>query len=340
LSAFKATDPTFELHRFLKLQPRSVGARPILLACSGGPDSVALVVAASHVPDKKFVFHVAHINHKLRGRNSDADARLVEKLAARFRFPFFARVGAVPKKSVGNLEERARDKRYAALASIAESRQCRMVLTAHTRDDQAETVFMNFLRGAGGDGLAGIPPVRHLSKAVQLGRPFIGIGRQELHGWLNRSNVRSRTDQSNGDERFLRNWLRNRIFPRLERRSPGFKQRLAQSAQLFHDENFFWDQFLGHVERRVVRRNAGGQLLDLGGLLSYSAAVQRRFFRRVIGENILTMDAVERLRHWMMSPPTGGRTFQLRRGRTVTRLSKSQGAPSTKLFLIKDENHK
>jgi hypothetical protein len=130
------------------------------------------------------------------------------------------------------------------------------------------------------------------------------------------------------------------MFAELDRRMPGFKERLARSAEIFRDERAFWDQFLIGVEKRVSRAYRGGRLLDLEGLLRYSAAVQRRFLRRSVGKNSLTFEAVERLRSWMQSPPTGGRTFQLRQGWTVTRLSKSQGAPSAKQFLIKDENRK
>lgn len=194
---------------------------------------------------------------------------------------------------------------------------------------------MNFLRGAGGDGLAGMSALRPLAKSVLLGRPFLTLERSELHRWLRRSNIRPKIDHTNHDEHFFRNWLRRRMFPQLEKRSPGFKQRIANSAVVFGDEKSFWSAFLERVDKRVCRPSVGGRLLDLGGLLSYSAAVQRRFLRRVVGENILTLDAVERLRCWMMAPPTGGRTFQLRQGRTVTRLSKSQGAPSATLFLIR-----
>ena len=330
------TNPVARLAQFLEGLPTALTSSPILIACSGGPDSVSLVLAASKLSaEKRFTFIVANINHKLRGVSSDADARFVERLAKKFHFTAAVRVCAVSKSASGNLEERARDKRYAALGALAERYGSSLVLTAHTQDDQAETVFMNFLRGAGSDGLAGIPERRPLAKKIELGRPFLMFEREELHRWLRRSNVSPRVDATNQDERFLRNWLRRRLFPQLEHRAPGFKERLAKLAVLFHGEKEFWSEFLEGVNKRVCRSEQGGQLLDLGGLLSYSAAVQRRFLRRVVGKNILTFDVVERLRFWMMSAPTNGRTFQLRQGWTVTRLSKSQGAPSANLFLMK-----
>jgi tRNA(Ile)-lysidine synthase len=335
LNASETFNPAARLRRYLESLPRSLTSAPIVLACSGGPDSVALVLAASQLSaSTRFSFVVANINHKLRGAQSDADARFVEKLARDVRFKSAVRVCRVSKAS-GNLEEKARDKRYDALAAVASRCGSSLILTAHTGDDQAETVFMNFLRGSGGDGLAGIPPLRPLARNSHLGRPFLICEREELHQWLRGLKVHPRCDRSNADERFLRNWLRRRLFPLLELKSPGFKERWAKLATLFQDEKEFWDDFLDAVHKQVCRRKAGGQLLDLGGLLRYSAAVQRRFLRRTVGDNLLTFDAVERLRCWMMSAPTGGRTFQLRQGWTVTRLSKSQGAPSANLFLIK-----
>jgi tRNA(Ile)-lysidine synthase len=299
-----------------------------------------MLSAAQLAPEKSFRFIVAHINHKLRGRDADADAAFVVRIAERVGLPMVLRNGRVARRIAGNLEERARERRYKELARIAKQRRSALVLTAHTLDDQAETVFMNLLRGTGGDGLAGMPALRPLSGKIRLGRPFLSLGRAELHGWLDRCHVRARTDRSNRDESFLRNWLRRNLFPQLAHRSPGFKVRLANLATLLHDEKTFWSDYLDDVEKRVLRADRGGRLLDLGGLLRYSAAVQRRFLRRVVGENLMTFGAVERLRFWMMSPPTGGRLFQLRRGWTVTRLSKSKGALSVKLFLIKEENHK
>lgn len=299
-----------------------------------------MLVAASQIPVKSCRFVIAHVNHKLRGVQSDRDAKFVAGLARRYSFPFGMKVRSISKSRSGNLEERAREQRYEALIELAHQYKSDLVLTAHTEDDQVETIFMNLLRGTGVDGIGGMSAIRFLEPNIRLGRPFLSISRQELHRWLDSSNTRSRIDKTNKDESLLRNWLRRRIFPQLEERSPGFKTRVAKLAAVLQDEKDFWADFLTVTQKRICLPSRGGQLLDLKGLLSYSAAVQRRFLRRIVGENLLTFDAVERLRRWMMSPPTGGRTLQLRQGWTVTRLSKSQGAPSANLFLIKDENHK
>src|SRR6185503_13665615 len=99
-----------------------------------------------------------------------------------------------------------------------------------------------------------------------------------------------RKDRSNREERFMRNWLRQRIFPLIELRSPGFKSRVAHLAALFRDDADFWNGFLEKMETTVLRPYHGGRLLDFKGLLSYPPAVQNRFFRRVVGPQILTFE--------------------------------------------------
>ena len=178
MSPSQQPNPVDHLHRFIERLPNRISSAPVLLACSGGPDSVALVLAASELNrQSSSSFVVAHVNHKLRGRDSELDARFVRRLAGELNFPFSARVAKVAKKGSGNREELARESRYLALFEMAEHHGSRLVLTAHTEDDQAETVFMNLVRGAGPDGLAGIPSVRTLQRNVFLGRPLLGCPR-------------------------------------------------------------------------------------------------------------------------------------------------------------------
>ena len=291
-------------------------------------------------------FEVAHVNHRLRGAASGADERFVRGLAKEIKWK--CHVVACPVKPLkrGNLEETAREYRYDALTRIAIRRRCCAIFTAHTLDDQAETVIMNLLRGTGPDGLAGMAPVRLIAGTrVRLCRPLLGVSKSELMQWLRGSKSRFRIDASNQNPVFLRNWLRSRVVPAMEKRSPGFKHRLAALASLARDEKGFWQQETERVKKALLKPYKRGWLLDLGGLLSYSPAVQRRFLRRALGQNLLTFEAVERLREWMQSPPSGGRLWQLRRGWIVERLSKSKGSPSPQLFwfrqskLIKEKNN-
>ncbi len=308
----------------------------MLVACSGGPDSVALVRGLHLVrPFVGIQFEIAHVNHALRGKQSDEDERFVRRLAAELGWKFHAARCAIKLKT-GNLEELARKKRYGALLSIAKKRRCAAVFTAHTLDDQTETVLMNLLRGAGPDGMAGMAPVRKMGQEnIQLCRPLLGVSKKELLHWLAGFKSRYRKDASNRNTSFLRNWIRLRLVPLIEKKSPGFQERIGNLAALAIEEKRHWDKEMAALEQRLFRPYQGGRLLDLGGLLSYSPAVQRRFLRRALGKNLLTFEAVERLREWMQSPPTGGRLWQLRQGWIVERLSKSKGSPSPQLFWFK-----
>lgn len=309
----------------------------ILIACSGGPDSVALVWALKRfVPPLPHRFHIGHVNHKLRGRDSKQDERFVRELAKQVKWPFHSVQRPILRRTTGNLEEIAREKRYAALALMAKESGCSAILTAHTLDDQTETVLMNLIRGAGPDGLSGMEPLRALENSqIQLGRPLLQVSKAELMDWLKRSKWRYRTDKSNVNPVFLRNWLRMNVIPKLEKKAPGFKTRVARLAMLIRDEKQYWNEEIEFLEGQLLKEYRGGRLLDLGGLLSYPPAVQRRFLRRSVGRDFLTFNTVERLRHWMQSPPTSGRLFQLKKGWIAERLSKSKGSPSARLFWFK-----
>lgn len=279
---------------------------------------------------------IGHVNHALRGASSVADEAFVRKLARELGFKFHVARRPIKKLRGANLEETARDQRYAALLAMAERRDCAAIFTAHTQDDQAETLLMNLLRGTGPDGLAGMAPVRSMERTrVRLCRPLLQASKAELLCWLTRSKRRFRHDKSNENRAFLRNWVRRKLMPVLERRSPGFMARMGRLATLSLAEKRHWEREMALLESVLLKPYRGGRLLDLGGLLSYSPAVQRRFLRRCLGRDLLTFEAIERLREWMQSPPTGGRLWQLRKGWIVERLSKSQGSPSPQLFWLK-----
>jgi tRNA(Ile)-lysidine synthase len=245
------------------------------------------------------------------------------------------------KKKKGNLEENARDARYAALEKVARKTRCKVVLTAHTLEDQAETIFMNLLRGTGPDGLSGIWPLRRkMQGTILIGRPFLSVSKAEILSYLKRNRYKYREDRSNQNKGFLRNWLRHDIFPRLEKRMPGFKRRIAQMGDLMREEQRHWNDELLALRPKLLKLGSQGAFLDFKGLLSYSAAVQRRFLRAELGGDLLNFEAVEKLRRWMSGPPTGGRHWQLKQGWSVERMSRSQGAPSASVFLLKNPRRK
>jgi tRNA(Ile)-lysidine synthase len=206
----------------------------VLVAVSGGADSVALLHLLRAAPYQIFI---GHIDHQLR-TGSRRDARFVTTLASSWDLPcrvVKVRVRERAKRARETLEEAARLLRYQALSRMARDWRCTAVLTAHTADDQIETVFMNVLRGAGPAGLSGMPAVRPLQarSRVRLVRPLLGVHRQELRNYLHRHKLDWKEDPSNQDPKFTRNYLRLSVLPLLERRFPGLGKRLLRMAAIF-----------------------------------------------------------------------------------------------------------
>lgn len=192
-----------------------------LLAVSGGADSVALLRAtAALFPDRGDRIHVAHLDHGLRGADGAADADFVRELAESFGLPVHilsVDVRAIHAESDGaSLEATARNVRYAQLSKTAQHHGLDVVVTAHHRDDQAETVLHNVLRGTGLRGLSGMAPSRRLADGCRLIRPMLGLSRAEIQNFLTACGASFRADVTNTDRRFLRNRIRNELLPVLQ----------------------------------------------------------------------------------------------------------------------------
>ncbi len=201
------------------------GRHRLLLAVSGGADSAALLCAfARTVPRENLL--ALHVNHQLRGAESDGDAAFCVRLAERYNVPL--KVESIDPAEMrlaaareGGLEAGARAIRYSLLLRGAESFGARYVLTAHHADDQVETVLCRLFRGSGIDGLAGMSRFRPLSEAVVLARPFLSRTRDELTAYLNRLGQPWRVDSSNDSPDFLRNRIRHELVPLLRDMFPG-----------------------------------------------------------------------------------------------------------------------
>jgi len=307
----------------------------ILVACSGGPDSVALVNVLHQISDRlPYKFHVAHINHGLRGRESDQDAEFVKKISQEKGFSFHLKPIRIQPRTGGNSEEEARVKRYEALVNLASRLKSSLVLTAHTLDDQAETILMNLARGTGPEGLSGMKPLRRLKGSIFVGRPFLGVLKKDILGFLREVKASYRTDRSNKNQKFMRNWLRGSLIPLWDKKSPGIRGRVAQLGRIMADEQVYWEGLMEKASKNLVKQHRGGNLVDFKRLLRYPPAFQRRLLRRIPGPDLLTFEGSERFRRWMASPPSNGRFFQLKKGWQAERLSKSKGAPTAHLFWI------
>jgi tRNA(Ile)-lysidine synthase len=207
---------------------------PLVVAVSGGADSVALLRILDRLRRPESQLWVAHFHHGLRGAAADADEQFVARLAAHLNLGY--RVGGAPAglaNAGDGLEAAARRARYAFLTDAAEQLSARYLAIAHTADDQAETILHRVLRGTGPAGLAGMPRVRTLSGAVSLIRPLLAIRRQELRDYLEAVGQDWREDATNARTDATRNWIRHEMLPAAaERVNPGVVDALVRLGSL------------------------------------------------------------------------------------------------------------
>ena len=219
----------------------------IVVAVSGGADSTALLLALDELSKAGRLalgIKVAHLDHGLRETVGDDDARWVGELATRLGYVSElgrAAVGAQARARRDNLEQAARRARYAFLKDAARAWNARLILTAHTLDDQAETVLLALVRGSGAEGLGGISPVRALAgrdgTPLRLVRPLVRWARRaETEKFCLARNVAARVDEMNADERFARVRIRRMIVPLLETFNPRAVEAIARAAELLRDD--------------------------------------------------------------------------------------------------------
>jgi len=204
----------------------------VLVAVSGGPDSVALLGAlVALAPMLKIDVGAAHFNHHLRGEESERDQACAQQVATTLGVRCV--VGsAVDLCGQPNLEARAREQRYAFLAKVAEAEGCAKIATGHTMDDQAETLLMRLLRGTGWDGMACIQPVRD----GRIVRPLIDCSRSQVMRFLTARQLPFCEDSSNRDMHMLRNRMRYEVLPLLRAINPNVVHTLASTAEILSGE--------------------------------------------------------------------------------------------------------
>ena len=260
----------------------------VLGAVSGGPDSVALLHILHGLKDQlNLHLEVAHLQHGIRGEEAKEDARFVAELAQKFKLPFHLKEIDLPrlksKAGKGNLEALARAQRYGFFAEVVRSRNLAKVATAHTQDDQAETVLMWFLRGAGTRGLGGMSPLQQLritgdavSDTLTVIRPLLDVSKSEILEYLAQESLPYRVDRSNQDPVYLRNWIRSELLPKIHQRvDDGFAARLSRQAELLRDEDTYLEALAGmNLDAIHDAKN-----LERQALLREPRASQRRVLR-------------------------------------------------------------
>src|SRR5437016_5214490 len=325
------------LREWRKLKLATTGAT-IIVAVSGGADSVALLLALDElVKSGKLSLRlcVAHLNHKLRPE-SHADARWVARLAKQLGHK--SSVGSVEVKTLAkttgdNLEQAARRARYEFLAKTANRNRAEIVLTAHTMDDQAETVLLNLLRGSGLNGLGGIEPVRTLveKSGALLARPLLSWARRgDTATFCQSRRVEFRTDEMNNDEAFARVRVRNQLLPLMQSFNPKLVKALARTTEVLRQDNHALESAAGRLFELSMATSedagAGGKdcpSLRTDLLASSPLALRRRALRQWLRRCRGDLRRIERVHvlalETLLFGDRGGRIVELPGGAKVSR---------------------
>jgi tRNA(Ile)-lysidine synthase len=246
----------------------------LLIACSGGADSLALAFAARYVAIRRYLEYAAIvIDHGLQDGSADVAASVEQQLARLGYDDVTVTTVEVDQSAAAGPEAAAREARYRALAAEARARSA-TVLIAHTLDDQAETVLLGLARGSGSRSLAGIPP-----RAGHLLRPFLHIRRETTEQACAEQGLAPWQDPHNTDRRFTRVRVRETVLPTLETElGPGVPEALARTAELLRDDTELLDRLAAEAYR-TAEGLGGTDTLDCAALESQPPALRRRILR-------------------------------------------------------------
>ncbi len=266
----------------------------LLVAVSGGPDSVCLLHILLRLKDELGIrLHLAHLNHQLRGTESEADARYVDEMARQLGIPATVARGDVARHQAEkriSLEEAARDVRYTFLAETARSVGADRVAVGHTSDDNVETILMHLVRGTGTTGLQGLKPYlkwRMAGGDFAVIRPLLTVSRGDTSGYCQEQELKPRTDTSNFSLSPLRNKIRHQLLPLLKGYNPGIEQAILRTARIAASEIAFLAEEGARLWKEIVRSQEDIIILDKESFLKLPPALKRHLlrmaFQRLLG---------------------------------------------------------
>jgi len=294
----------------------------VLVAVSGGPDSVCLLATLHALSGELGIsLHIAHLDHMFRGRESADEALFVARFAEKLGLPSTIEsidVALLCRERGLSVQAGAREARYAFLSRAAETIGASRIATGHTATDQAETVLLRLLRGAGSTGLSGIPPMRG-----QFIRPLIESTREEVLEHLAQSGLAFVTDPSNTKPLYTRNRIRLELMPVLRRFNPRIVETLAAEAALLKDESDALDLVVKSAAQAVAAKQGDGFVVQREAFLALHPAIRRRLLRRLAddladGPTGLTAIQVDEALQFMSLAATG-RTMRLPSELTIER---------------------
>ncbi len=288
---------------FIQEHNLTAGQPYLLVAVSGGQDSVCLLHILVKLKTKLNIkLHVAHLNHQLRGAESEADAQYVTCLAQELAIP-----ATIEKRDVKayqtqhrlSPEEAAREVRYTFLSDAAQTIGADRVAVAHTTDDNIETILMHLIRGSGSRGLRGLQSTslwRSSGKSLVIIRPLLQVSREETAAYCQKHQLMPRIDASNLSLSPLRNRIRLELLPRLQNYNPRIVDALQRTSRLAGEALAFLDEECLRLWDRVVRQQGEAFLLDKTEFLKLPTVLQRHLLRMTIEKILGNLKDIE-LRH-------------------------------------------
>ncbi len=265
----------------------------IVVGVSGGPDSLCLLHILNRLKEELATgLHVAHVEHGIRGEESQADAAYVESLAQEWQLPVTVEHGDVPAYAAEHrlaIEEAARRVRYSCLGRVAQKLRAQCIAVGHNADDHVETILMHWMRGSGLGGLRGILPVQVLGAeawwsgpSIRLVRPLLEVSRSEIEAYCQQHSLDPRFDRSNLDVTYHRNRIRHELIPQLESFNPRIRDILRRSASVIADDFDYLRLQSTQVWRSMVQQTEGALTFPLEPWLQLHPSVQRQLLRDAI----------------------------------------------------------
>lgn len=283
----------------------------VLIGVSGGPDSVALLhglLQLSGHNRKNWRLFVVHVNHQLRGIESQEDARFVAELCKTKKIPYrICEVSVQEKiqKEGGNKQAVARQLRYDAFYETAKKWGIHKIALAHHADDQVETLLMRLLRGTSISGLAGMAHIREW-RGLQIIRPMLHIFREDVERYLTESHfVSPRYDSSNDSLDYTRNRIRHQLIPELLTYNPQMKEALLRLSEITKSEEEIWMRLTEEaMKSTVIKKYQSDYWLDVKKFLDLPVALQRRTVKLILdclvrnGRSEISLETIERVRNF------------------------------------------
>ncbi len=281
--------PEQKVLRFIRQQDLVIARQKLLVAVSGGADSVCLIhILRKLQKELDIELHVAHLNHQLRGAESDADAEYVTDLAQRLGLPAIVEsrdVRAYQLQHRLSLEEAAREVRYSFLARTAAEIGAAGVVVGHTADDHVETILMHLLRGSGTRGLRGLLPVNRWQSAdhsLLIVRPLLDLTREETTAYCRRHRLAPRTDTSNLSSEPFRNRIRHQLLPELREYNPQVAEALLRTARIAADDLAFIDKEGARLRDKVTLAEKDSVIINKKEFSTLPSALKRHLLRAAV----------------------------------------------------------